>query len=98
MKTQFVMFLYSLAWMGITAAITFFVWKGTMRYCEKEWLRFAPQKAKDKVIEAQKVAAAATRRVYYLETEIAELRGRIEGARLRLEKTRSLELVERRGA
>lgn len=98
MTIRLTMFLYSLGWMGITAAIAFIIWKGTMRYCEKEWLRFAPEKARDVVLQARKDLSAVTNKCRQLETENAELRGRLEGIRLRLEKPRSIELVERRGA
>lgn len=98
MTIQLITFLYSLVWMAITTLLALLVWQLTKHYYAREWLRFAPAKARDVVLQVRKDLLAVADKCRQLEAENAELRGRIEGAKLRLGKSRSLELVERRGA
>jgi len=75
----------------------FSVWQLTAHWYHMAWLRWAPVKAQDVVIEARRRVAEVERVSAAQAEEIAELRGMIEGARLRLERPAHLRLVEQKG-
>lgn len=79
----------------VTVLLLWVMWLFTKRYYYKAWLRWAPEKAKDELLQARRELVVQIKLNQRLVTENAELRGRIEGARLRLEQPRRLELVER---
>jgi len=84
----------ALAFQAETAIIVLMVWQCTKRYYAREWLRYAPDKARDVVLKARRQLAYSEWERRRLEAEVAELRGMVEGAKARL----TLELVKPRMA
>ena len=79
------------------AATVVVTWIWCKHVYARAWTRWAPVKAQDLVIEARRRVAEVEREKAALVEEVAELRGMIEGARLRLEWPAHLRLVEKQG-
>jgi hypothetical protein len=77
--------------------IMFLIWLFTRYLNEKNWLKFAPDKAKDVVQELRRALVESELERQQLASENAEMRGRIYGAKRRLHKSDQLQLVERTG-
>ena len=86
-----------IAWMGVYLFTIFAVWQLTAHFYHMEWLKYAPEKARDVVREAHRALAESEMERQRLAAECAELRGRVEGAKARLRKSQQLELVEKVG-
>jgi len=86
-----------ITWIAIYLLTIFSTWQLTAHYYHMEWLRLAPEKARDQVQAMARALAESELERQRLSSENAELRGRVEGARARLRKTKQLSLMERVG-
>jgi len=84
----------SLIWLLATVLVALMVWQLTKHHCRTEWVKWAPEKARDELVILRRQLAEETRRRQHLEAQNAELRGRIAAARARLDVPRTVEVIE----
>ena len=84
----------SLIWLLATLLVALMVWQLTKHHYRIEWVKWAPEKARDELATVRRQLAEETRRRQELEAQNAELRGRIFAARSRLDTPRSVEVTE----
>ena len=78
----------------VTIALCWLTWLLTKLWYAREWLRFAPEKARDQLVAQSRALERERRKVMRLQGECAKLRGQVAAARERLEEPMQLELVE----
>lgn len=84
-----------IVWQLVNFFAMFVLWVLTKWHLSHEWLKFAPEKAKDQVQEMRRALAESEVERQELTAENARLRGMVRGARVRLAEPRQAELVER---
>jgi len=84
----------SLIWLLATVLISLVIWQLTKHHYKIEWVKWAPEKARDELAILRRQLAEETRRRQHLEVKNAELRGRIAAARARLDVPRTAEVIE----
>jgi hypothetical protein len=80
---------------AVTALLCLVVWLLTKHHYAREWEKWAPEKARDALLEARRQRDMLARRVVRLEGQVAKMRGQIAAARVRLDEPAALELVEK---
>jgi hypothetical protein len=83
-------------WLLVVVLVVFFVWRLCKHHYAKEWLRWAPEKAKDEVLRMRREMGELQRAYRRMAAANARLRARIEAARVGLDTHQELELVEGR--
>jgi hypothetical protein len=83
-----------IVWQLVNFFAMFVLWVLTKWHLSTEWLRFAPEKARDQVGEMRRALAESELERQRLQTEVSRYRGMVASARQRLEKPKQAELVE----
>ncbi len=84
----------SLVWLLATVLVALMIWQLTKHHYKTEWVKWAPEKARDELATLRRQLAEETRRCKDLEAENAELRGRVAAARARLDIPRLAQTEE----
>ncbi len=84
-----------IVWQSVNFFAMFVLWVLTKWHLSREWLRHAPEKARDQVQEMRRALAESEVQRQELMAENARLRGMVRGAKARLAEPRQAELIER---
>jgi hypothetical protein len=84
-----------IVWQLINIVTYLILWQSIKHYYSRQWMKFAPEKARDVVRDAHRALAESEMERQRLEHEVAQLRGMVAGAKARLHKPEQLSLVER---
>lgn len=79
----------------VTALLCWVVWLLTKHHYAREWMKWAPEKARDEIGALRRALLAEHKRADRAVGECAKMRGQIAAARQRLDESAALELVEK---